>query len=83
MRSKGYLWASCLWAGFTRGDVWAANDIISDHNPDVVAVKKHTKGTIIGPSKLDPLERLEVRWLHWANGKAGRLLSSPARSLWT
>ena len=59
---KSYLWASCLWAGFTRGDVWAANDILSDDNPDVVAVKKHTYGTIIGPSMLDPLERLEVSW---------------------
>ena len=60
--SKGYRWASCLWAGFTRGDVWAANDILSDDNPDVVAVRKRTKGTILGPSKLDPLERLEVSW---------------------
>ena len=74
--AKGYLWASCLWAGFTRGDVWAANDILSDDNPDVVAVKKHTKGTIIGPSKLDPLERLEVSWEHWLYGKARELITS-------
>ena len=74
--AQKYLWASCLWAGLTRGDVWAADDILSEDNPDVVVVKKHTKGTILGPSKLDPLERLAVSWEHRADGRVGRLVVS-------
>ena len=74
--AQKYLWASCLWAGLTRGDVWAADDILSEDNPDVVVVKKHTKGTILGPSKLDPLERLAVNWEHRAGERVGRLVVS-------
>ena len=75
--AQKYLWASCLWAGLTRGDVWAADDILSEDNPDVVVVKKHTKGTILGPSKLDPLERLAVSWEHRVDGGTKKMRVLP------
>lgn len=45
--------------GFIRGDVWASCDLVV---AGIVAVKKHTKGSLIGPSIRDPTERLVVSW---------------------
>ena len=51
--------------GFTRGDVvWAGCNIaiVGQNDKDIVGVKKHTKGSLIGPSIRDPTERLVVSW---------------------
>ena len=57
--------------GFTRGDVWVTADMTLQ-DQDIVAVKKHTKGSLLGPSETDPT-RLSVECKHRADiGKAGR-----------
>lgn len=58
--------------GFTRGDVWAAGDVILQGQEDtsIVAVKKHTKGSILGPSVEHPTERLLVSWEHCVDDNA-------------
>ena len=62
--------------GFTRGDVWATADIELE-DQDIVAVKKHTKGSLLGPSVNAPAERLSVAWEHRADGEAGNINMDP------
>ena len=69
--------------GFTRGDVWAANDVmLGMEGPaylnDTVAVKKHTKGSLLGPSRNKPAERLVVSWEHRVDGEAGSIDMCPS-----
>ena len=62
--------------GFTRGDVWATTDIEVE-DQDIVAVKKHTKGSLLGPSVDAPAERLSVVWEHRADGEPGYINMYP------
>merc|ERR1712194_392922 len=62
--------------GFIRGDVWATADITLQ-DQDIVAVKKHTKGSLLGPSVNAPAERLSVAWEHRADGEAGNINMDP------
>lgn len=62
--------------GFTRGDVWATTDIEVE-DQDIVAVKKHTKGSLLGPSVNAPAERLSVVWEHRADGEPGYINMYP------
>ena len=59
--------------GFIRGDVWATSDLLLK---GVLLVKKHTKGSLLGPSETDPT-RLLVVWEHRTDiGKAGKTTAS-------
>ena len=64
--------------GFTRGDVWATSDLkLKDQ--DIITVKKHTKGSLLGPSADEPTERLVVSWEHRADGEAGTTHTYPGQ----
>ena len=64
--------------GFTRGDVWATSNITVIGQNSTLAVKKHTKGSLLGPSVSKPTERLLVSWEHRADGKAGNIDMDPS-----
>ena len=58
---------------FTRGDVWATRDIYRKDG-EILAVKKHTKGTIAGlASNFGASEWLTVSWEYRADRGTGTL----------
>ena len=59
--------------GFTRGDVWATEDVVF---MDGSMVQKHTKGYILGASTTSPAKWLQVSWEHRGDGRTGKLITS-------
>ena len=60
--------------GFTRGHVWAIEELVSSDGG--VLVQKHTKGSILGASTMGPAKWLEVSWEHRGDGRTGKLITA-------
>ena len=59
--------------GFTRGHVWATEEV---RFIDGSMVQKHTKGYILGASTTSPAKWLQVSWEHRGDGRTGKLITA-------